>query len=113
MSDEALDDDDDGPFDIVRNERTNRVAFLVGKLYEYPAGAVGGHCHIVTDDLNLDDDDIQFCLGELDKKNEYAFLGEPDPKMIEIERELLTLMLGMSMQERRSSLAIRDENERS
>ena len=42
------------------NNRTERAAFLIEKVYEY--SLVGGNCHIVTDDWNIDDDSIFWCL---------------------------------------------------
>lgn len=106
------DEDDKLPIEVIRNDRTIRAAALVKKLYEFPEGGVGGHCHIVTDDYNLEDENIDFCLGELhpDRQRDYDFLDPMNnPGMIEIERELLTLMRAMNMEERKSVLAIRDE----
>lgn len=91
-------------------DATKRVAELCGQLYEI--APVGGNCHIVTDDWNLEDSHIEFC------RQQVANGGWPDeltgenynydPAQLAIERELLELMAPMSEAERASALGIWD-----
>ena len=50
-------------FDKPRDRPTvNEVLPLVRAYYAKPGNEVGGHCHIVLDDGNVADDDLEFCL---------------------------------------------------
>lgn len=40
---------------------------LIVKLYEHPECEAGGYAHIVTDDWNLEDEDIDFCIKQAEK----------------------------------------------
>lgn len=82
------------------NDKTIRAADLVEDLYEF-AGA-GGNCHIVTDDWNLEDEHIQWCLTKGLANN----VVEHTADQIAVERELLELLASMSLPERASALAI-------
>jgi hypothetical protein len=85
------------------NEATKRVAELCRQLYEI--SAVGGNCHIVTDDWNLEDENIRFCLDYWERAG--GWQDEVlDPKRRAIEKELLDLMIPMSEAERASALGI-------
>lgn len=71
----------------------NAIA-LARSIYQY--SAVGSNCHIVLDDGNLSDDDIQFCLDSLARN-----YHEATPDQLEVERKLLNLMMGMSRTQRK------------
>jgi len=55
----------------VVNDKTKAAAQLVNDLYDTEDGGVGGYGHIVFDDWNLDDGDIDFCL-KAANNNEYS-----------------------------------------
>ena len=64
----------------------------------------GGYCHIVTDDYNIEDHHIDFCLKE-------AIEGEDDidhKDMREVSILLLCLLRLMSEDERKETLGIHD-----
>lgn len=44
------------------NDKTIKAAGLIGKVYDSEGGGAGGHGHIVFDDENIDDDNIDYCL---------------------------------------------------
>ena len=46
------------------NEKVTRAAELIKALYDTEDGGVGGYGHIVFDDFNIEDHDIEFCLGK-------------------------------------------------
>lgn len=71
----------------------NAIA-LARLIYQY--SEVGSNCHIVLDDGNLSDGDIQFCLDSLDRN-----YHEATPDQLELERDLLNLMMGMSRTQRK------------
>lgn len=85
-----------------------RAADLVSQLYEI--APVGGNCHIVTDDWNLEDSDIEFCQrqvangGWFDERTQTQYNN--DPSQLAIEGELLELMRAMSLAERASALGL-------
>ncbi len=47
------------------DDRYARIRQLDTELHELPNCAVGGPLHIVTDDLNVRDSDLDFCEAEL------------------------------------------------
>lgn len=61
------------------------VKHLIEVLYSIPSGCAGGCCHIVTDDDNIEDDDIKWVINycETDGKN------RPDAKLSKIICEYL------------------------
>lgn len=61
------------------------IKHLVQVLYSIPGGCVGGCCHIVTDDDNIEDDDLKWVINycETDGKN------KPDAKLSKIICEYL------------------------
>lgn len=81
----------------VISPETLRVADLCKQLYEFAPS--GGDCHIVTDDWNLEDGNIRFCQEQL-AHSQYGV------EQLAIERELLELMVPMSVGERASALGL-------
>lgn len=86
------------------NEKTIKAAELVDKIYDQERGGAGGHAHIVVDDWNLSDGDIDFCLQQA-KDNKFGFTKEQTV----VEIEALTMLKGLSEKERYSALAIQEE----
>lgn len=75
------------------------IASKINQLYE--VASAGAALHIVTDDWNLDDEDIQFCLDNLDEYNNY-------PDLRELQVEIATNLLDMTMSDRGATLALAD-----
>lgn len=84
------------------NDKTKAAAVLVSKIYEY--SRVGSNMHIVTDDWNLEDDSIDFCLNAI----RTAPFHEITPEQKEIEEACAVAFKSMTMDERASTLAIYD-----
>lgn len=84
------------------NEKTKMAASLIDEVYDY--SAVGGNAHIVLDDWNLEDHHIKWCIYEAIPENFHKY---SDPQL-EAEKACLYMLLGMSMEERISALAIHD-----
>lgn len=85
----------------VVTEATVRLSALIAQVYEHHSA--GGNAHIVIDDWNLDDGDIDFCLQRV-AENPYD-----DPQeQLDAERECLQLMRQCTMDERASALAMAD-----
>lgn len=88
-----------------------RASELCRQLYEF--SCVGGNCHIVTDDWNLEDHHIAFCVDQVAAGGWFdERTGEThndDPAQLAVEKELLNLLLPMSIAERASALAMWDE----
>lgn len=81
-------------------EKTRRAAELVQRIYEF--SCVGGNAHIVTDDWNLEDHNIDWCLNNTEN------IHEAGPEQLAAERECLLFLRGMTMDERYSAMAISD-----
>ena len=68
--------------------REMRVVSMVRALYEIPACSLGGPLHIVTDDTNVEDHHITWCLTHVDEwLDKWA-----DPPLTEPERTLVLLL---------------------
>jgi len=95
----------------IDNDKVRRAADLIAKIYEAPGGGAGGNCHIVVDDWNLEDHNVEFCLGEVAHK--LAGFGDRedkcDPDTLRIEDEFLRLFIAMSEPERASALGLHDQ----
>lgn len=90
-------------------DRTLAAAELIRQVYEY--SIVGGNLHIVVDDWNLEDDDLEFCLKEIAKggRSDPNYSDECDSKeQLVIEERCCKLLANMSLEERVSALALHD-----
>lgn len=85
------------------NEQVRKAAELITKLYALPNCGVGGHLHIVTDDFNIRDSDLQYCKRILVRNTH-----EHDEVTLAVECELCDLLLSMSVEERASAIAMAD-----
>lgn len=92
---------------VIVTEATKRAAVLIKQLYDEFAPC-GGNLHIVTDDWNIEDDNLAFCRrlvsngGRLDD----GTVVDDDPKQLKLEAEILDLLEPMSEDDRASALAI-------
>jgi hypothetical protein len=84
------------------NTSTKRVVKLIRRLYV--THSTGAALHIVTDDWNLEDDHIIYCLTYLLDNAQYY-----TSKDFKLQKRLLTLLKRMTIEERASALAIVDE----
>jgi hypothetical protein len=82
--------------------RAVTAAALIRQLYQYCP--VGGRCHIVVDDWNLEDDSIEFCRQAVARDK--AAHGTSQTLMH--EERLLAALAVMSIPERAVSLALAD-----
>ena len=83
------------------NDKTKEAARLIENVYVYHGA--GGYGHIVLDDWNLEDDNVEWCLGRVEE-NEWGY----DKKELEVTKKCLETLLQMSEEERASALAIYD-----
>ena len=80
--------------------KVREAAALIATLYQHQG--VGGHFHIVTDDWNVDDENVAFCVAEA-----AAHAGGDSSSPVDAYlRELLT---GMIEQERPSAHGLFEE----
>lgn len=92
------------------NEKTLAAQPLISAVYE--ASCVGGNLHIVLDDFNIDDEDVEACvkfIDEWDRDHPEGF----DAKLsiyrdTAAERECIAAFRAMTVDERASALAIHD-----
>lgn len=64
-------------------KRIGKLANLIAEYYKKEGNGCGGNCHLVLDDGNLEDSDIQFCIGYCAKAD--------DTDGLAIMREMLSL----------------------
>lgn len=84
------------------NDKTNKAAELIDAIYDQEDCGAGGYAHIVVDDWNLSDSDIDFCLDEATKKENKDISDESCEVIIIALKYLKTL----SEKERYSAMAI-------
>lgn len=84
------------------NENTTTAAELVKQVYKF--SCVGGNLHIVLDDWNLEDSDIEFCSKQIASGG----YGDCSQEQLTIERQCCDAFAAMTMKERASALAIAD-----
>lgn len=84
----------------VVSQRVKDAAELIRIVYEY--SPVGGNCHIVFDDWNIEDSHIDWCLNEAIPENYH----KASAYQRLAEEAALSLMRGLSMEERASAMAI-------
>ena len=77
------------------DEDIDRINLLVEILYEDLGECCGGLLHIVLDDGNLENDHIQWCLEECDKRENW---DRPDRLLC---RRIANEMLGLTMEQRK------------
>lgn len=88
------------------SEAARRAAALVNRVYDF--SMVGGNLHIVLDDWNIEDSNLDYCDGVL--RNLEA--GKPDqwtdinPDQNAAERECLNALRALSEKERAAALAV-------
>lgn len=93
-----------GKPDIV-NEKTEAAAVLVQQVYDAIGGGMGGSLHIVLDDWNLEDDSINWCLTQFDECKVSFEDKTFNVGLTDLEQACAAAFLGMSMEERASTLA--------
>ncbi len=107
-----FDDDDLDVFDsfekvntsIIRSEKTKKAVELIEKVYA--TCATGGYCHIVTDDNNIEDGFITWCIDSAEKK----ILSDWVPESSRLDcLECLLFLQGLTEVERYSVIKLRDE----
>src|SRR5690606_30658274 len=88
---------------------TLAAAEAAKKVYEF--SCVGGNLHIVLDDWNIEDCNLEFCRQSITRIR----AGSPEkyddttPEQVDAEDECLKLLEPMSLDERASSLALWDK----
>ena len=70
---------------------------LIVEVYKYHSA--GGGCHIVTDDLNISNDDIKWSLENLE-----TYERDSCPEQIEAERTCLKALLAVNKTERENTI---------
>lgn len=82
--------------------RTIEVAAMIDAIYVY--SCVGSNAHIVVDDWNLEDENIEYCLNTAIPEN----FHNATPEQLQGEIVFLTAMQAMSVEERASAMAIHE-----
>lgn len=84
------------------NEKTKTAADLIKKLYQHPDCMAGGYAHIVTDDWNLEDYNIQSSISAAEK-GEYDWINEEGRQLC---LQTLHSLKPLTENERYSALAL-------
>lgn len=84
------------------SEKTRRAASLIGEVYRH-RGA-GGNLHIVVDDWNHEEENVQWCLERILENTN----NDPE-EQIKAEKECAEFLLTLTDEERLSALAIHDK----
>lgn len=97
-------------FPKIISEKTIRAAALAARVYEF--SGVGGNLHIVLDDWNLEDSNIEFCSKQISDGGYYdpKWGGERDSvEQLAAERECCDAFTGLTLDERAAALALFDK----
>lgn len=86
----------------ILNWRVVKAAMLISKIYEHDLA--GGRAHLVVDDWNLEDRNIDFCLDA----NEDYYTDDPDNELNKVTHQALTLLKELTLEERASAMALHD-----
>ena len=86
------------------NDKTKKAAELIKDLYKQDGCGVGGYAHVVTDDWNLEDGNIDWCITEAEK-GEYEHISEEGKHAC---INTLKYLKGLTEDERYSALALVD-----
>ena len=81
-------------------EQIKKVADIVDAIYRF--NSVGGNCHIVIDDYNIDDGSIDWCL----KHGLSSNVHKHPEKHLKIEKEFLEAFRELSISNREKVLNI-------
>ncbi len=101
MTEEAIPMNWDEPcYEYVVNPAVELAAELIDTVYEY--SGVGGNCHIVTDDYNIEDEYIHWCLDVALKDN----IHEADEGQLAAEKACLEQLLKLTEDERWSAIQL-------
>jgi hypothetical protein len=88
--------------------KTRLAAELIAAVYGFPDGVCGGNLHIVTDDWNLDDNDIEFCRNavadKISGRDDDDFAS--DPEQLKAEAACIGALAELPMAERLSAMAL-------
>lgn len=91
------------------NELTLTAARAIDEVYSYSLS--GGACHIVTDDWNLEDSSIQWCLDEITNGNARKLCREDldTNDQLKCYAYCLGLLRELTLEERASAMAIHEK----
>lgn len=90
--------DEDEPIEVIVNDKVNKAVELVKEVYKTDGGEVGGYGHIVFDDGNIENGNIEWCIAEAEK-GEYGFSKECQ----QASMKALKYFLELTEQERHSA----------
>lgn len=82
------------------NDKTRKASELIKAVYEF--NLVGGNCHLVLDDFNLEDSAIDWCLKEGITSN----VHEHNAEQLKTEVECLLFLKTLTLDERTSAMAM-------
>lgn len=86
------------------NDKVKLAVDLIKELYDTEDGGVGGYGHIVFDDWNVDDSDIEYCLTAA-RGGGYEFLCD---ECRSASLKALNMFKELTEEERYSALALAD-----
>lgn len=90
---------------VVDTPKTRAAAELIRRVYQDTPHCTGGYLHIVTDDCNVDDGYVDWCLKKISENED----GHPEHDLA-IERECGEALRQLSEDERLSAILFYDES---
>lgn len=82
------------------NERTIKAANLADEVYKH--NCVGGNLHIVLDDWNIEDENIDWCINHIKTQPN----DDSTPEQLKAEMKCAEYLRGLTIEERNSAMAI-------
>jgi len=103
MCSDCYDSEVEDGFVPVMNDNVKICANLIKKVYDFDGCGCGGYAHIVFDDWNYSDGDIDFCINEIGQSRDFIDVDSEEPT-----RQALLVLKSLSIDERLSALALVD-----
>lgn len=87
-------------------EEMREAAALIGALYANPAGGTGGPLHIVTDDDNVEDSNLEFCSKDLSEWKGWDCTPEQEERVKVVSGMILDLMWPLDTKQRAVTVSL-------
>jgi len=88
------------------SEKTIEAAKAIAELYALPDGGAGGYAHVVTDDYNLKDEFVDWCILSAENKD---MEGAYDENIRLASLKALKLLKQLSITQRKQAIRMSEE----
>lgn len=91
------------------SEKTIEAAKAIAELYALPDGGAGGYAHVVTDDYNLKDEFVDWCISAATNKEDKTLYNLYDEDIRTASLKALKLLKPLSITQRKQAIRMSEE----